>query len=144
MIGWRRKASSSVVARRPVTVHPRVLPRLVMLKHAKRHSALERKVMAKEHFGIPRRVDAAQKDAAAPLNWRRGLLRLWLLLSGAWITAWTIYVVLEGIQGGLKSAGELLALPVLLFGPPIALLLFGLAAGWAFRGFNSDKVTSGD
>jgi hypothetical protein len=100
--------------------------------------------MAKEHFGIPRRADAARKDVASPLNWRRGLLRLWLLLSGAWIMAWTIYVVLEGIQGGFKSAGELLALPVLLFGPPIALLLFGLAAGWAFRGFNTDKVPSGD
>jgi hypothetical protein len=27
------------------------------------------------------------------------------------------------------------AVPVLLFGPPVALLVFGLIAGWAFRGF---------
>jgi hypothetical protein len=27
---------------------------------------------------------------------------------------------------------------VLLIGPPIALLLFGLVAGWAFRGFKPD------
>jgi hypothetical protein len=28
---------------------------------------------------------------------------------------------------------------VLLFGPPVALMLFGLVAGWAFRGFKSDE-----
>jgi len=28
-------------------------------------------------------------------------------------------------------------IPVLLFGPPIALLIFGLAAGWAVRGFKA-------
>jgi hypothetical protein len=29
-------------------------------------------------------------------------------------------------------------IPVVLFGPPVALLLFGIATGWAFRGFKVD------
>jgi hypothetical protein len=44
-----------------------------------------------------------------------------------------------GLQGGFKMAGDVLAIPVLLFGPPVALLLFGIAAGWAFRGFRVDE-----
>jgi hypothetical protein len=39
---------------------------------------------------------------------------------------------------GPQSSGELLAIPVLLVGPPIALLLFGIVAGWAVRGFMSE------
>jgi hypothetical protein len=97
-----------------------------------------------QHFGIPRRVDEVRKGEATPVNWRRGLLRLWLLLSGAWIVAWTIYLVVDGIQSEFKASRDLLVLPVLFFGPPIALLLFGVAAGWAFRGFNVDKGLSGD
>jgi len=34
---------------------------------------------------------------------------------------------------------EVFAVPVLLFGPPVALMLFGLVAGWAFRGFKPDE-----
>jgi len=28
---------------------------------------------------------------------------------------------------------------VLLFGPPVALMIFGIATNWAFRGFLPDK-----
>ena len=37
-----------------------------------------------------------------------------------------------------KISGDFLAIPVLLIGPPIALLLFGLIASWAFRGFKPE------
>jgi hypothetical protein len=94
-----------------------------------------------QHFGIPRRTVGGQKDEPTPLNWRRGLFRLWLLISGAWVMAWAIFLIMEGIQGGVKTARDFLVLPVLLFGPPIALLLFGVAAGWAFRGFKADDDT---
>jgi hypothetical protein len=47
-------------------------------------------------------------------------------------------LILYGIRDGFHGAGDLLAIPVLLIGPPIALLLFGLVAGWAFRGFKPD------
>jgi len=73
-----------------------------------------------------------------PLNWRRGFFRIWLLMSAAWIMAWSIYLLMFAIQVGMKQTGDVLVIPVVLFGPPVALLLFGLAAGWAFRGFKPD------
>jgi hypothetical protein len=47
------------------------------------------------------------------------------------------------LQGGFKVASDLLVIPVLLIGPPIALLIFGLATRWAFRGFKVDETSSG-
>ena len=91
------------------------------------------------HFGIPRRTSDAQVNKVTQVNWRRGLLRVWLLLSAAWIMGWIVYLILHGIQSGFQSSGDLLAIPVLLIGPPIALLLLGFVAGWAFRGFRPDN-----
>ena len=69
-------------------------------------------------------------------------MRVWLLLSAAWIMGWTVYLTLFAIRVGFENYRDILAIPVLLFGPPIALLLFGLAAGWAFRGFKPDENDS--
>ncbi len=91
------------------------------------------------HFGIPRREPGEQARAATQLNWRRGLFRLWLLLSLAWIMGWIVYLILVGITGSLQTLGDFLSIPVILLGPPIALLLFGLVAGWAVRGFKTDN-----
>jgi hypothetical protein len=91
------------------------------------------------NFGIPRRL-AAVKDEEQPLvNWRRGLFRVWLLFSAAWLMGWIIYLIMFGLHGGFKTTGDFLVIPVLLLGPPIALLLFGIAAGWAFRGFHAES-----
>jgi hypothetical protein len=43
-----------------------------------------------------------------------------------------------GLRGGFKTTGDWIVIPILLFGPPLALLLFGFAARWAFRGFKMD------
>jgi len=95
--------------------------------------------VAMPRFGIPRRdLGNNESEAKPPLNWRRGLLRIWLLVSAAWVMGWLVYLIMYGIQGGFQSLSEVLVLPVLLFGPPVALLLFGLLAGWAFRGFKPD------
>jgi hypothetical protein len=94
-------------------------------------------------YSLPRRQFGAQEDEPTQINWRRGMLRIWLLLSAAWIMGWIIYLLISGIQGEFKTIGDYLVIPVLLFGPPIALLLFGLAAGWAFRGFKMDDSPSG-
>jgi hypothetical protein len=76
-----------------------------------------------------------------PINWRRGKFRLWLLISAAWIMSWVIDLTLYILQGGFK-ASDLFVVPVLLFGPPLALLVFGVGVGWAFRDFNIDDRTS--
>jgi hypothetical protein len=94
------------------------------------------------NFGIPRRAPNDRRNELEP-NWRRGLFRVWLVLSAAWIMAWTVYLILYGVQGGFRTTGDFLSIPVLLIGPPVALLLFGLAAGWAFRGFKPDNGESG-
>ena len=89
--------------------------------------------------GFPRRPYGLNDNTPAQVNWRRGLYRVWLLVSIAWIMGWMVYLIIYGIQGGFKSARDILVLPVLLLGPPIALLLFGAAARWAFQGFVPDK-----
>jgi hypothetical protein len=48
---------------------------------------------------------------------------------------WVIDLIMYSLEGGFK-ASDLFVAPILLFGPPLALLVFGVGAGWAFRGFN--------
>jgi hypothetical protein len=81
-----------------------------------------------------------QITESAPLNWRRGLFRFWLLVSAAWIMGWAIYLILSAMAQALTKPEDLLAIPVVFFGPPIALLLCGLAARWAIQGFWSDEA----
>src|SRR5262249_25151110 len=88
-------------------------------------------------YSVPRRF-AAKNEDTIPLNWRRGMFRVWLVLSAAWIMGWIIQFLVYGIQGGCRIWSDLLAVPILLFGPPVALLIFGIAAAWAFRGFVPD------
>jgi len=90
-------------------------------------------------FGIPRRSFGKNDNEPTMINWRRGLFRVWFLISIAWIMAWMAYLAMYGIHGGFKSIGDFLEVPVLLFGPPIALLLFGAVARWAFKGFAPDN-----
>ncbi len=90
-------------------------------------------------YSFPRRAYGRQNSDPDPINWRRGMFRVWLLASAAWIMAWVIYLILYGVRAGFQGLGDVLVIPILLFGPPIALLLFGMAAGWAFRGFNVEK-----
>ena len=85
-----------------------------------------------------RRPLGANDNAAMPINWRRGLFRLWLLLSISWLMGWAVYLIMKWIQGGFTDPGMVLDLPVLLLGPPVALFVFGAAAIWALRGFKPD------
>ena len=85
------------------------------------------------------RLGQANDNGVGPLNWRRGLWRMWVLISAAWLLAWSVYLTISMLRRGVDRPGDLLAIPVLLFGPPVALLLFGLATAWAFRGFAPDK-----
>jgi CHASE2 domain-containing sensor protein len=89
------------------------------------------------------RVGQANDNISAPLNWRRGLWRLWVLASSAWLLGWGVYLSIWAIRSGFET-GDLLAIPVLLLGPPLALLVFGLATSWAFKGFLPDKTAPDD
>jgi len=92
------------------------------------------------NFGGPRRLLRAEEKNDVPVNWRRGMFRVWVLFCVAWVMGWTIELLMSGLRGGgFHSTGEWLEVPVLLFGPPIAMLLFGLASAWAFRGFKTDS-----
>ncbi|HVZ05793.1 hypothetical protein [Hyphomicrobium sp.] len=90
------------------------------------------------NFGLSRR-DSVDLNRAGEMNWKRGLFRIWILISAGWIMGWTIYLLLEGVQGSLRSTRDLIEVPILLFAPPIALWLFGLAAAWAIRGFDPER-----
>jgi hypothetical protein len=72
------------------------------------------------------------------INWRRGLFRVWLLVSAGWVMGWTIYLIMYGLQGGYSGNKDFVAIPILLLAPPLALLFFGWATGWAFRGFQPE------
>jgi hypothetical protein len=76
---------------------------------------------------------------AGEMNWKRGLFRIWILISAGWVMGWTIYLLLEGVQGSLSTRRDFIEVPILLFAPPIALWLFGLAAAWAIRGFDPGR-----
>ncbi len=49
---------------------------------------------------------------------------------------WAIYLILDGMQGRLSTPGEWMTVPILLFAPPVALAIFGVAMIWALRGFS--------
>ncbi len=79
---------------------------------------------------MPNRPFSREKET--PINWRRGIFRLWILASAAWIMGWVIYFIIDLISGA-STSGELLVAPVVLFGPPVALMLFGLATDGPFK-----------
>jgi len=76
-----------------------------------------------------------------PANWRRGMVRLWILISSAWMMGWLIYFAIKFMSGEF-STPHIPVVPVVLFGPPLALLLFGIGARWAIRGFETEQPES--
>jgi hypothetical protein len=91
-------------------------------------------------YGIPRRA-YPQVNQLTPVRWRRGLFRIWLLVSAGWIMSWAIYLIMDALEG--KST-NVFAIPIVLFGPPVALLIFSIVTRWALRGFqvNEHSVTT--
>jgi hypothetical protein len=61
------------------------------------------------HFGIPKQGRQQRLRDIAQVNWRRGLFRVWLLFSAAWMMGWIVYLIINGIMDGLQSSGNLLA-----------------------------------
>jgi hypothetical protein len=59
---------------------------------------------------------------------------VWLLVSAGWIMGWTIYLLMHNLEGKFPGS-DFFVVPILFFRPPVALLIFGIATRWAFRGF---------
>ena len=78
-----------------------------------------------------------EKEKPVSVNWRRGMFRLWILVSSAWMMGWRIYFAIKFMSGEFASP-QMPVVPVVLFGPPLALLVFGIATRWAIRGFEAD------
>ena len=68
------------------------------------------------------------------VNWRRGLIRVWLWASLAWIMGWGLYLVISDLDEGVRT-GSAITIPVVLCAPPAAMLVVGVTAKWALRGF---------
>jgi hypothetical protein len=95
-------------------------------------------------YSIPRRSFRPEvSEPPMPINWRRGMFRVWLLVSAGWFMSWSIYLIMYAMRVG-STTSDLLVMPVLLLGPPVALLIFGLGVGWAFRGFKVDETSADD
>jgi hypothetical protein len=94
-----------------------------------------------KNFGIPL---PAGDVASVPVNWRRGLFRLWVLAAAAWVTGWMIYFASQGFADGFLSASNLFDTSIVLFAPPAAFLIFGIAAGSTAHGSNVEKARSGE
>jgi hypothetical protein len=50
---------------------------------------------------------------------------------------WTIYLIMYSLQGDYSGNRHFVTIPILLPAPPLALFIFGVATGWAFRGFQA-------
>jgi hypothetical protein len=85
-------------------------------------------------YSIPRRRFGLEASKPTPINWQRGMIRIWLLISAGWVMSWAIYLIMHSLEGRFPGS-DFLVIPVLLFGPPVALLIFGVATRWAFQGF---------
>jgi hypothetical protein len=89
-------------------------------------------------YSITRRPFRPEASEPIPINWQRGIFRVWLLMSAGWVMGWTIYLLMHALEGKFPGS-DFLVVPILLFGPPVALLIFGVATGWAFRGFQVEE-----
>jgi len=90
-----------------------------------------------------RHIERMIPSDSGQLNWRRGLYRLWVLASVAWILGWGVYLSIYTIQYG-ETTNDILKIPVILIGAPAALFAFGHATLWALRGFAPDEHLSND
>jgi hypothetical protein len=80
------------------------------------------------------------------INWRRGLVRLWLLASFLWAGYWLYRLQLtcafwfapwceQPMHVDWPNGNMALGLALILLSGPVLLLLLGLGVIWAIRGF---------
>ena len=75
------------------------------------------------------------------MNLKRGLFRLWLVLSICWVIWETLYLGPGEIVAGIASEpapAALALLAVALLGPPAIMFVVGYGLLWALGGFRRD------
>ena len=75
-------------------------------------------------------------------GWQRGLYRLWVVLAGLWWVFFAGLVIWLSMRHGMAATWQFMAakhgvpkLIMVIFLPPIAVLLFLEAIAWVARGF---------
>jgi hypothetical protein len=81
------------------------------------------------------------------MNWQRGLLRVWVVLSLLWIAygvvqAWTPLGCWTGFSAGPWCRyvyAQPATLAAIILGPPIVLWMAGAIVIWVLRGFSKPR-----
>ena len=69
------------------------------------------------------------------MNWKRGLLRLWAVVSVLWVLSFGLWALsIDGLEFNLDF-GEFVGLLMILSIPPLFLLALGYIGLWVGRGF---------
>jgi uncharacterized membrane protein (DUF485 family) len=71
------------------------------------------------------------------MNWRRGLFRLWLVLSLAWVVFVLVFARYEQTTYGAEIFGEPVFWAVFVAGPSLGLAFVLAAIRWVVAGFRS-------
>jgi hypothetical protein len=73
------------------------------------------------------------------MQWRRGLTRLWLVLSGAWLGFWFFLLL---VFGDFQHEPDLIGSQItalFVFGPPLLLAGLMTAGAWTIKGFKEGE-----
>jgi hypothetical protein len=90
---------------------------------------------------LARLAEANRVTSEATLDWSRGLLRLWVVLSALWVAVVACGNLFLVIRGEPRSLLQDMPVPVIVaiaFVPPVLALAFGMAGLWIARGFRRD------
>lgn len=104
--------------------------------------------------GGRRLVQQGHRPLLPRVNWKRGLVRLWLLASVVWAGYWLYHLQLScafwfapwcesPAHVDWPNGSMALGLAILLLSGPVLLLLLGLGIIWAVRGFLARRVAGG-
>jgi len=74
------------------------------------------------------------------MNWRRGLFRIWLVVSASWIAGIGLVAYRDWPQPtqGAADYSEVEIYAAVALGVPLFFFLVGLSTIWAVLGFNRD------
>jgi hypothetical protein len=77
------------------------------------------------------------------MNWRKGLVRLWIAVSLLWIIFFSIHRLSDSINLPTfaeppQQGQDTTQFVALVIGPPVAMLVFGFGIWWIVDGFRDE------